>query len=318
MSVLSVEGLHKRFKRSGLWSADGAEVHAVNDVSFEVNEGETLAIVGESGSGKSTAARLAMRMIDADAGRIELLGRDITTLSGHDMIPMRRHIQMVFQDPFASLNPRMRVEETVAEGLKVHAPEMGKAALRQRVAEVLSDCGMGEETLSRYPHQFSGGQRQRIGIARALAISPKVLVLDEPVSALDVSVQAQILNLLKKLQSEHSLSYLFISHDLSVIHQVADRVAVMFAGRIVEKGSAAEVFASPMHPYTKALLAARPISHPDERRKSSAGIPEPAEDVCDTGCAYRLRCKCARQDCESFNGELIGEMHGYACLHPCC
>jgi len=320
MSVLSVTGLHKRFKRSGLWSADGAEVHAVNDVSFEVNEGETLAIVGESGSGKSTAARLAMRMIEPDAGRIELLGEDITALSGKAMIPMRRHIQMVFQDPFASLNPRMRVEETVAEGLKVHAPELDSAGRSQRVAEVLNDCGMGEETLKRYPHQFSGGQRQRIGIARALAISPKVLVLDEPVSALDVSVQAQILNLLKKLQGAHDLSYLFISHDLSVVHQVADRVAVMFAGRIVEQGAASDVFAKPSHPYTRALLAARPISHPDERRKASNEVPKDVEDVCASGCGFRLRCAEARTDCEAFDGELSDGLsngtHAYACLHP--
>lgn len=317
MSVLSAEGLHKHFRRGGLWSADGGDIHAVNNVSFELKEGETLAIVGESGSGKSTAARIAMRMIEPDAGRIELLGEDISMLTGEQLRHMRRHIQMVFQDPFASLNPRMRIEETVGEGLKVHAPEMDNSERCERVAGVLADCGMGSETMKRYPHQFSGGQRQRIGIARALAISPKVIVLDEPVSALDVSVQAQILNLLTKLQREHKLSYLFISHDLSVVHQIAGRVAVMFAGRIVEEGSAGDVFARPKHPYTKALLAARPIVHPDERNRKAADMPKEVEDVCDTGCAYRLRCANAQQNCKGFDGELIGEAHRYACLHPC-
>jgi len=309
-------GLHKRFRRDGLWGGGSSEVHAVNDVGFRLHEGETLAIVGESGSGKSTVARIIMRMIEPDAGRIELMGRDITTLSGRQLVPLRRHIQMVFQDPFASLNPRMRIEETVGEGLRVHAPELSRNERRRRVAEVLADCGMTEDAMRRYPHQFSGGQRQRIGIARALAISPKVLVLDEPVSALDVSVQAQILNLLNRLQREHGLSYLFISHDLSVVRQVADRVMVMFAGRIVEEGHIDDVFAHPRHPYTRALLAARPITHPDERRDRAADMPKEAEGICNTGCAFRLRCPRARQGCASFNGALAGEGHRHACLHP--
>ncbi len=316
MSVLTATGLHKRFRRGGLWRADSAEVHAVNDVSLSLHEGETLAIVGESGSGKSTTARLVMRMIEPDAGRIELMGQDITALSSRQLVPIRRHIQMVFQDPFASLNPRMRIEETVGEGLRVHAPALSRSERRRRVAEVLADCGMDESVMRRYPHQFSGGQRQRIGIARALAISPKVLVLDEPVSALDVSVQAQILNLLGKLQCEHGLSYLFISHDLSVVRQVADRVMVMFAGRIVEEGGIEEVFASPRHPYTRALLAARPITHPDERRERAADMPKEVEGVCDTGCAFRLRCPHAETNCAAFDGHLTGQAHRYACLHP--
>ncbi len=316
MNVLEVQGLHKCFRHDGLWHRGKNWIHAVNNVSFALSEGETLAIVGESGSGKSTTARLVMRMIEPDGGRIQLLGEDITGLSGRALVPLRRHIQMVFQDPFASLNPRMRIEETVGEGLRVHAPAMNRRERSRRVAEVLHDCGMDEAVMRRYPHQFSGGQRQRIGIARALAIAPKVLVLDEPVSALDVSVQAQILNLLMRLKQEHGLSYLFISHDLSVVHQVAERVVVMFAGRIVEEGAVETVFRRPRHPYTRALLAARPIAHPKERRDHGIEPPREVEGACHSGCTYRLRCPRAEADCADFDGHLDGEQHRFACLHP--
>ncbi|MDX8394977.1 MAG: ATP-binding cassette domain-containing protein [Mariprofundaceae bacterium] len=264
MSVLEVKHLTKVFRRGGLWGG-GSELKAVDDVSFSLKEGETLAIVGESGSGKSTVARLAMRLLEADEGSIHLLGEDITMVNGKSLRVLRKYIQMVFQDPFASLNPRMKIVDTVGEGLRVYQPKLNREQRRERVIDVLKQCGMGEDALERYPHQFSGGQRQRIGIARALIVEPKILVLDEPVSALDVSVQAQILNLLKDIQQKRGLSYLFISHDLSVVRHIADRVLVMLKGNIVEQGAAAEVFANPQHQYTQDLLAARPITHPSER-----------------------------------------------------
>jgi len=315
MSLLTVNGLCKSF-HAGSWSGKDHITRAVDDVSFDIEEGETLAIVGESGSGKSTTARIVMRLLAADAGRIALMGEDITHLKGKAMRNMRKHMQMVFQDPFASLNPRMRIVETVGEGLRVHAPEMNAKQRRERVIEVLEHCGTGAEALDRYPHQFSGGQRQRIGIARALAVSPRLLVLDEPVSALDVSVQAQILNLLSNLQSEQKLAYLFISHDLSVVKQVADKVAVMFAGRIVEQGRVEDVYAQPKHPYTKALLDARPVEHPAKRKKQADYAVRNEETIAKSGCSFRLRCPYAQQDCKAFDGSLAGDEHAFACLHP--
>lgn len=320
MPLLKATGLTKVFRRGGLWGSAGSELKAVDDVSFVIGEGETLAIVGESGSGKSTTARLAMRLLDTDSGTITMMGEDITDLRGKALRQKRRHIQMVFQDPFASLNPRMKIVDTVGEGLRVHAPELSKVARRQKVIDMLEQCGMGAEALDRYPHQFSGGQRQRVGIARALVVSPKIMVLDEPVSALDVSVQAQVLNLLNDLQQRHGLSYLFISHDLSVVRHVADRVAVMFAGRIVEQGAVADIFLHPRHPYTKALLDARPVMHPSEREAEHEIAARDSEGVAASGCAYRLRCPHAREDCEAFAGALSGnssgDAHAYACLHP--
>ncbi len=314
--VLKAEDLSKSFRRGGLWGR-GAMYKAVDRVSFDLKVGETLAIVGESGSGKSTTARMVMRLLEADEGCVHLLGEEISALHGRQLRMLRKHIQMVFQDPFASLNPRMRIVETVGEGLRVHRPELGRSERRARVAKVLKQCGMGEETLDRYPHQFSGGQRQRIGIARALIVEPKVLVLDEPVSALDVSVQAQILNLLKEIQQQQNLSYLFISHDLSVVRHVADRMVVMFAGRVVEQGSVAEVFESPRHPYTKMLLAARPIDHPNQRNGGN-GEADVNEGVAESGCAFRLRCPNATDDCASFDGsdQSADSEHTYCCLHP--
>jgi len=315
MSLLTVKGLCKSF-HAGSWSGKDHITRAVDDVSFGIKEGETLAIVGESGSGKSTTARIVMRLLAADAGSIALMGEDITHLKGKSLRSMRKHMQMVFQDPFASLNPRMRIEETVGEGLRVHVPELNTKQRREKVVEVLVQCGMSSEALNRYPHQFSGGQRQRIGIARALAVSPRLLVLDEPVSALDVSVQAQILNLLGKLQNEQKLAYLFISHDLSVVKQVADKVAVMFAGRIVEQGRVEDVYTQPKHPYTRALLDARPVEHPAKRRKQGDYAVRNEETIAKSGCSFRLRCPYAQQDCEAFDGELSGDEHAFACLHP--
>jgi len=258
-----------------------------------------------------------MRLLEPDGGAVELLGEEISSVRGKPLRMLRKHIQMVFQDPFASLNPRMKIVETVGEGLRVHNPELSNAERRAKAAEVLNLCGMGDESLDRYPHQFSGGQRQRIGIARALVVEPKVLVLDEPVSALDVSVQAQILNLLKDIQQQRELSYLFISHDLSVVRHVADRVMVMFAGRVVEQGTVSEVFETPRHPYTKMLLAARPIDHPGEREQG-VSIAEANEGTAETGCPYRLRCPNAGDGCADFNGsdQSADHEHAYACLYP--
>ncbi len=316
MTVLKAESLSKNFRRGGLWGG-GAALKAVDNVSIDLKEGETLAIVGESGSGKSTTARMVMRLIAADEGSIHLLGKEISHVRGKRLRMLRKHIQMVFQDPFASLNPRMKIVETVGEGLRVHQPKLSKAERRVRVAQTLQQCGMDEEALDRYPHQFSGGQRQRIGIARALIVKPKILVLDEPVSALDVSVQAQILNLLKEIQTQQNLSYLFISHDLSVVQHIADRVLVMFAGRVVEQGTVTDVFESPKHPYTKMLLAARPIDYPHERTGKDE-IAEVSEGIADTGCAFRLRCSNVQDDCADFDGldQSDDPEHSYHCLHP--
>lgn len=304
---------------TGFWkAASSMEIPAVDNVSLELSAGETLGIVGESGSGKSTTARMIMRLIEPDSGTVELMGEEFTALSGKKLRHMRRHIQMVFQDPFASLNPRMRISETVGEGLRVHQPELSSKQRRDRVAEMLARCGLNDEILDRYPHQFSGGQRQRIGIARALVVQPRVLVLDEPVSALDVSVQAQILNLLRELQSEFELSYLFISHDLAVIRHIADRVAVMFAGRMVEHGHTADIFATPKHPYTASLLEARPIAHPSERDGDVMPHVRDREGVAVEGCAFRYRCAHAEEDCTKLNDRVVaeGDRQEFACLHP--
>lgn len=318
MSVLRAERLSKTFRRGGLWG--GGKLHkAVDDVSFDLKAGETLAIVGESGSGKSTTARIAMRLLEADSGSVHLLGDEITAVSGRELRSLRRHIQMVFQDPFASLNPRMKIVDTVGEGLRVHHPDLNREQRRQRVAEVLGQCGMESAAMDRYPHQFSGGQRQRIGIARALIVEPRVLVLDEPVSALDVSVQAQILNLLKDIQRERELAYLFISHDLSVVRHIADRVAVMFAGRIVEQGSVETIYSGAKHPYTRMLLAARPIDHPSQRNSGNGnGDGGANEGVAESGCPFRLRCPNVQDDCAAYDGsnQSGNPDHAFSCLHP--
>jgi len=313
MSMLKVTGLNKSFSAGGMFKAIGKDKQAVIDTSFDLIAGETLAIVGESGSGKSTTARLAMRLLSSDSGSVYWAGEDVTALGGRALRGQRSHIQMVFQDPYASLNPRMKIWESIAEGLRVHSPELSKQQRRERVAETLAQCGLDDSGMDRYPHQFSGGQRQRIGIARALIVEPKVLVLDEPVSALDVSVQAQVLNLLRDIQQSRNLAYLFISHDLSVISHIADRVLVMFAGRVVEQGNAADIFANPSHPYTRALLDARPISHPDERRSSESALTL-GEGVAESGCAYQPRCPFKQDSCAEFDGAL--NEHGCACLYP--
>jgi oligopeptide/dipeptide ABC transporter ATP-binding protein len=312
--ILEARSLHKTFRSGSLWRGSGNEKHAVNNVSLQLEAGKTLAVVGESGSGKSSVARLLMRLLDADSGEVLLHGKSFSALRGAALRRTRRHIQMVFQDPFASLNPRMSIGATVAEGLRVFQPELNGNQRQQRVADVLQQCGMDPACMNRYPHQFSGGQRQRIGIARALVVEPDVLVLDEPVSALDVSVQAQILNLLQQLQQDRGLSYVFISHDLSVVRHIADDVAVMFGGYVLEYGTAAEVFAAPRHPYTAALLQAMPVAHPSQRRAAAADdVRVEPEQTADTGCPFRLRCAHAGDDC----AEAVMQLRdGHSCLHP--
>ena len=260
--LLRVRGLTKRFQ-----GRRGLEGHlAVDGVDFEIARGETLGLVGESGSGKSTTALCVLRLLEPTAGSVEFMGRDLTKLSSRELRGDRRHIQMVFQDPYASLDPRMNVGEAVAEPLRIH--RIGTRSERRRqVAELLDLVGLRAGSAERYPHEFSGGQRQRIAIARAIALNPQLIVCDEPVSALDVSIQAQILNLLKDLQDRLGLSYLFIAHDLGVIRAVSDRVAVMQRGRIVETGRAEEVLARPAHPYTRALLTAVPVPNVLEMRR---------------------------------------------------
>ncbi len=283
-ALLEVEGLTKHFRtRAG-------SVRAVDGVSFSIGRGETLALVGESGCGKSTTARLVLRLIEPTSGRVCFDGQDITALGGGAMRHLRRRMQIVFQDPFASLNPRMTVGDTLLEPLQIH--HVGDAASRRaRVAELLTLVGLPAEHAARYPHEFSGGQRQRVGIARALALEPALVVCDEPVSALDVSVQAQVVNLLGDLQQRMGLSYLFIAHDLAVVKHVATRVAVMYLGRIVELASRDDLFARPLHPYTRALLAAIPRPDPAQkldRQVPGGDVPSPMNPP--PGCHFHTRC----------------------------
>jgi len=309
--VLQVKALRKVFQSGSFLFGASKENVAVNKLSFELHAGETLAIVGESGSGKSTTARLAMRLLELDAGDVLWNGTSVVSLQGKALREQRKTIQMVFQDPFASLNPKMKIVDTVGEGLRVHFPQLNAKQRREKVSETLKLCGLGEEALDRYPHQFSGGQRQRVGIARALIVEPDILVLDEPVSALDVSVQAQILNLLKQLQAEKKLAYLFISHDLSVVQHIANKVMVMFAGHVVEEGNIEDVFNHPKHPYTKSLLNAKPIAHPNQRIE--AVDIKNDEGVNEHGCAFASRCPYVQGDCASFD---MQQVNGCACLHP--
>jgi peptide/nickel transport system ATP-binding protein/oligopeptide transport system ATP-binding protein len=296
--ILQVEAIAKTFVvRRSLLGRPMASVRAVDDVSFDLSPGETLALVGESGCGKSTVGRLVMRLLEPSGGRVVMDGVDVTALPQRQLRPFRRLIQMIFQDPYASLNPRMNVGQILAEPLMLHGI-VARAERRARVAELLELVGLGAHQAQRYPHEFSGGQRQRIVIARALAVEPKVIVCDEAVSALDVSIRAQILNLLEELQARLGLAYVFISHDLGVVRHVADRIAVMYLGRIVETGPAEAVFSDPRHPYTRALLSAIPLADPGARRERLAvqgEIPSPLDPP--SGCHFRTRCPYAADLC---------------------
>jgi len=291
--VISVRNLVKHFpvRSRGLIRRRVGDVHAVCDISFDIQAHETVALVGESGCGKSTTARLLLNLIPATAGEVFYNGRDLIPLSRAQMRPIRRDLQIVFQDPFASLDPRMTVFEIVAEPLRIHGLYANKG--RQQVRDLLRTVGLNPEHSNRYPHEFSGGQRQRIGVARALALRPKVLVLDEPVSALDVSIQAGVINMLEDLQDELGLSYLFISHDLSVVRHIADRVAVMYLGRIVETAAVEQLFMKAAHPYTQALISAIPLPDPQKERTRkrvllTGDVPSPVNPP--SGCRFRTRC----------------------------
>jgi oligopeptide transport system ATP-binding protein len=290
--LLQVDSLVKSYPaRGGLFSRERREVRAVDGVSFDVNAGETLGLVGESGCGKSTLGRAILRLVPPTAGAVHFMGQDVAKLGARELRGMRRHMQVVFQDPYGSLNPRMTVRAILSEPLQVHRLVQGRTAEEARVAELLRQVGLRPEHMDRYPHEFSGGQRQRIGIARALAVRPKLIVCDEPVSALDVSVQAQIVNLLKDLSEQLELSYLFIAHDLSVVEFVSQRVAVMYLGRIVEIARAADLFSRPLHPYTRALLSAVPRvgeSTHNRRLPLIGDVPSPLAPP--PGCSFHPRC----------------------------
>jgi oligopeptide/dipeptide ABC transporter ATP-binding protein len=296
--LLAVRNLGKSFPVfGGLFRRPVARVEAVSDLSFDVGRGEVLGLVGESGSGKTTAGRSILRLIEPTSGSIRFDGREITTLGQHDMRAMRRRMQIVFQDPYASLDPRQRVRDVIGEALVIHG--IGeKADRRDRVVALLEKVGLHADALDRFPHEFSGGQRQRIGIARALAVEPDFIVADEPVSALDVSVQAQVVNLMRDLQRELGLAVLFIAHDLAVVRHVSDRVAVMYLGRLMELAPSTELYRAPRHPYTRALLSAAPVPDPDAARNRillQGEVPSPMSPP--SGCVFRTRCRHALPAC---------------------
>jgi oligopeptide transport system ATP-binding protein len=318
--LVEVQHLKKYFPiKKGMLQREVARVHAVDDVTFSVQKGETLGLVGESGCGKSTLGRTIVRLLEPTEGEIRFEGRDITGLGRRQLRPLRRDMQMVFQDPYASLNPRKRVGSIIGDPLKIH--EIGTQAERKRrVQELLEIVGLSPEHYNRFPHEFSGGQRQRIGVARALALRPKLIVADEPVSALDVSIQSQILNLLSELQDEFNLTYMFIAHDLGVVRHVSDRIAVMYLGKLVEVSPAEELYQRPIMPYTEALLSAVPIPDPDlarrrERIVLEGDVPSPIDPP--SGCRFHPRCRYATDICAKVEPPLTDyEGHLAACHHP--
>ncbi|MDH5295849.1 MAG: ABC transporter ATP-binding protein [Nitrospirota bacterium] len=304
--LLQVTGLKKYFPvRSGLFSRVSAWVKAVDDVSFHLRQGETLGLVGESGCGKTTVGRSILRLMEPTAGEVTFEGRDVLALTPKEMRQARRRMQLIFQDPYSSLNPRMTIGSIVSEPLKIHKIAKGKA-LQDQVDQLFMRVGLRPENQSRYPHEFSGGQRQRVGIARALALNPKFIVCDEAVSALDVSIQAQILNLLRDLQKEFHLSYLFITHDLNVVQYLADRIAVMYVGKLAEIAPAEDLFASPKHPYTQALLSANPVPDPTAPPKRiilPGDVPSPLNPP--AGCRIHPRCPEVMDHCKTVEPPLI-------------
>ncbi|HIS00587.1 MAG TPA: ATP-binding cassette domain-containing protein [Candidatus Excrementavichristensenella intestinipullorum] len=315
--VLKVENLTKHFPVRGSRSR---VVHAVDGVSFEIARGQTLGLVGESGCGKSTCARTIIRIYEPTAGRIELCGKDITALDQKQLKPFRRDMQMIFQDPYASLNARMTVRDIISEPLRAHGLARDAKEVDQRVNEMLASVGLSQEHARRYAHEFSGGQRQRVGIARALILNPRLVICDEPISALDVSIQAQVVNLLRSLQQKQGLTYLFIAHDLSMVRYVSDQVGVMYIGRLVEKCAADEIYAHPLHPYTQGLMGAVPVADPRLSRQKTASsiegdLPSPIDPP--QGCRFCTRCPRATQRCREeeppFQEAAPG--HYVACFH---
>jgi peptide/nickel transport system ATP-binding protein len=311
-----VDGLTIHFPvgRTGFWGGTIQVVHAVENVSFSIAPGETLGLVGESGSGKTTVGRAVLRRITPTSGTIRFRGKDITPVTGEQLRQLRRHMQLVFQDPYASLNPRMNILELVAEPLLVHGLVNKVEDARSQVGELLAKCGLPLDAMDRYPHAFSGGQRQRIGIARALALQPDFIVADEPVSALDVSVRAQVVNLLQDLQRDFGLTYLFIAHDLSVVRHISHRIAILYSGKLVEMAPSVDVYDRPLHPYTEALLSSVPIPDPPLQRQRRrivlyGEIPNPLDPP--PGCRFQTRCPIAEDRCRQEEPPLVEKAPGH-------